>query len=412
MLLGPLLAAAVAVAAAAEPPRPPRSVILVSIDDLRADRVRPDLMPRLSALAARSVAFRQAVAAATWTLPSHATMLTGLLPGRHGAGGTTAAPRGLRPGTRTLASWLRGRGYATAAFYNGPFLDRAFGLSEGFDRYQHEKLSHVLRSAARWAAAPPSHPFFLFVHSYGVHLYPRLAGGGAAFDPLRPYPVPRAQPSAEDCAAARGRYDDAARAIDRAFGDFLDALERAGALRGAVLAVTSDHGESLCEEHAGSRVIGHAGLPFEEELRVPLLVLAPGEPGRVDDEPVSLADLAPTLIAAAGAPVPAGLDGAARLPPAAADGTGPSGPRAAVAEGEDWASLRTPRAKLIRWTDGRERLYDLEADPAERAPAAGAAPAGWSARLRAVLEGRAARPADAAMPARLREALKASGYAP
>ena len=406
MLLGPLLLASCAAAAPAQPsPRQRPSVILVSVDDLRADRVRPDLMPRLSALAARSLVFRQAAAAATWTLPSHATMLTGLLPGRHGAGGTTAAPRGLRPGTRTLASWLRDAGYATAAFYNGPFLDRSLGLAEGFASYERAKIMEVLPRAARWAAAPPARPYFLFVHSYGVHLYPRLAGGGAAFHAARPYPRPLAEPTDEDCAAARGRYDDAARAFDRSFGRFLDALDEAGASKDAVLAVTSDHGESLCEEHAGSRVIGHAGLPFEEELRVPLLVRLPGEAGRADDAPVGLADLAPTLAAAAGVLVPAGLDGAPRLTPS--EGAAPS-----AAEGEDWAALRTPRAKLVRWADGRERLYDLARDPGERAQAAGRAPQGWSERLEAMLSAREPRPEGAAPSARLREALKAAGYSP
>src|SRR4051794_28164290 len=99
-----LFALAGAPAFAAAPAAKP-DVILISVDDLRAARVTPELMPNLSRFAARALVFEQAVTAATWTLPSHASMLTGLLPDRHGAGGQTTRPRPLKAGVPSVAGW-------------------------------------------------------------------------------------------------------------------------------------------------------------------------------------------------------------------------------------------------------------------------------------------------------------------
>ena len=118
-----------------------RSVLLVTLDTLRADRLgcygfRGAATPTLDALATGGVRFTDAMAAAPMTLPSHATIMTGLYPPRHGVrdnGGFR-----LDGGLTTLAERLGQSGYATGAFIGSLVLDRRFGLDQGFDVYEDQ----------------------------------------------------------------------------------------------------------------------------------------------------------------------------------------------------------------------------------------------------------------------------------
>lgn len=376
-------------AAGPKPSRPP--VILLSVDDLRADRVRPELMPRLAALASRAVVFEDAWAAATWTLPSHASMLTGLLPSRHGAGGSTAAPRPAAPGLTGAARWFKDAGYETAAFYGAPYLDPAFGLTEGFDLYESAGSSG-LRRAAGWAAARAGRPFFLFLNCFEVHML-----ADAAAD----------EPGGDRPSTRPAGYDEAARRFDEDLGRFLDALDRAGVLEKAVLAVTSDHGEALYDALATGAPAGHGGLPYPQVARVPWLLVLPGRrtPERVPG-PVSGADLAPTLAAAAGVAVPAGLDGRSRLPGS------PATAEPVFVEGDGWAALHAGQSELIRWTGGRQDWRDARPE-GTWAALAGPPPEPLVRALAARLDAAALAPAaPAVLTPELRRRLKAAGYLP
>ena len=154
------------------PPAAPPNILLVTIDTWRADRLQPSLTPNLSALARSGAMFTNARAAAPLTLPSHTTLLTGLLPPVHGVRENGNV---LNETHTTIARLLKDRGYQTAAFVGAFVLDRRFGLARGFDTYDDkiprnpnatEKLdaersaAAVIDAALAWFSAPSTqHPF-------------------------------------------------------------------------------------------------------------------------------------------------------------------------------------------------------------------------------------------------------------
>lgn len=399
------------------PQRP--DLVLISVDTWRADRVSvagettagAPTTPRLDAWArAHAVVFRQALAAAPWTLPSHATLLTGLDPLRHAA---NRPFHPLAPDVETLAERLRARGYATAALVGGGWLDPAYGLGRGFERWRswpragHGDEEWEVHSAAAlaWLDELPR-PFFLFLHTYDVHDFPR---------------APRLAPNTPDAERAR-LYDAAVRHMDAHLGPLLQRLsEPARRARTAVI-VTSDHGEALGEPAAdGARDYGHGSLR-DPVLRVPLLVSLPGDasfrPASARalvwfvDRQVRGVDVAPTLLELAGldahALPPAGdawLDGSSLLPLLRGERDAPPRPALAYfAQPGFGLALRDGARFKYLFDDGarlpaggsaalpREALFDLAEDPTETRSLA-ARPAGleaWRGRVRRLLERHAA----------------------
>lgn len=372
-----LLPALSAVALAAAPaPRPP-NVVLVIVDDLRADRLgaygaaKPT--PRFDALAAESAVFERAYAQAGWTLPSVSSILTGLYPTVHGARralpgdwSDQLARKRLRvqPGSRlpetrlTLAQALRERGYRTEAVVSCPFGDPAFGFARGFDDYWSaggsfaDVTAEVARRLPRLKDGPP---FFLYVHMVDAH----VDGEGAEM----------AATTAAGAARAAADYDVGVSSADAGLGRLVDALRSAGVLDKSLLFVTSDHGEEIGER--GFR--GHGTSPYEAALRVPLLVRRPGgKPARVAGVARGI-DLFPTALDLAGLPPAPGLEGESLRPGLE---TGRLPPRVAFTEiyppmpayGADLAAVaaRGERWTYIRRSDGREELYDAAKDPRER----------------------------------------------
>jgi choline-sulfatase len=359
-----LVASAVAAAAAYffASPRPRPNVLLVTIDTLRADRLgcygyRSGETPVLDALAARGVRFPTAVAHVPLTAPSHASILTGLLPLGHGVrdNGTFVLPSS----PTTLAEVFRGAGYRTAAFVSGFPLDHRFGFARGFETYDDRLLrggdarraSYVERPAATttreavaWVRATPA-PWFVWVHY---------------FDPHSPYEPPA------DLAArfAASPYDGEVASVDRELGRLLAAAE-AGPARTLVL-VTSDHGESLGEHGEAT----HGVFLYDSTLRVPWIMAGPRIPrGQTPSVVARGIDVAPTLLDYAGLRAPGAMQGRSLRP--AADGRDMED---APAYAESlfcqlnlgWAALyawRTARWKLI--DAPRPELYDLAADPME-----------------------------------------------
>ena len=296
----------VALCGCARPQSPPPSILLVTIDTLRADHVgcygaRDAETPTLDRLAAEGVRFDAARSQVPLTLPSHATILTGRLPPRHGVRGNGLFR--LDGGVTTLAAALRARGYATGAVVASVVLDRAYGLDAGFDVYEDNQrvgdkaaFGYVERGASQIADSVAQvlpklkPPFFLWVHLY---------------DPHKPWVAP--EPFA-------GRHPGSGYDAEIAFADAaLGEIRRVASERasGALVTIaTSDHGESLGEH--GERQHGytlHRGV-----LHVPLLVSGPGIPkGKVVSETVGLVDLAPTLADLTGATLE-GADGESLVP--------------------------------------------------------------------------------------------------
>lgn len=282
---GPATPAPAAPPSAAAPAGPARSVVLLTIDTLRADRLTAETMPALSAFAAGSVRFTTARTAVPLTLPAHTTLLTGQWPFRHGVrvNGQTLADD-----VPTLATALRAAGYRTAAFVGAYALDRRFGLARGFDTYDDrvqrdwaaaERLeaerpaAAVVDAAIAWLDQAPTGPIFLWVHLYDPH---------APYAPPDPYRTRFA-----------GRpYDGEVAYADAEAGRLLARLERAGRLADSVVVLAGDHGEGLGAHGEAT----HGMLAYDTTLRVPLVVRAPGLAPGVQAAPVSLADVAGSLV--------------------------------------------------------------------------------------------------------------------
>jgi choline-sulfatase len=360
------LAMTMACNSAGEPgPQPAaRNVVLITIDTLRADHVGAygharARTPVLDGLAARGALFEHAYAAAPITLPSHATLLTGRYPPGHGA-----RDNGLRlsQGVATLATELHGKGFATAAFVAAFPLDHQFGLSQGFDVYSdrlpraadgrlanERPAADVVNDAISWlrqqfAISNQKSPFFLWVH---------------LFEPHAPYGDPSSNRPLLD------RYDDEVAIADREAGRLISAL---GPAESSTLVVAAgDHGEAFGEhgEYA------HSIFVYDTTLRVPLLMTGPGVPAglRVSD-PITLADIAPTVMRALGAQMKDvdGID----VSPVFSHKALPE--RELYAESFaplvefGWAPLRTVRSGVWKAIAApKPELFDLAHDPGEQA---------------------------------------------
>ncbi|HEY7575711.1 MAG TPA: sulfatase-like hydrolase/transferase [Thermoanaerobaculia bacterium] len=337
-------------------------VILVTIDTLRADAVGFEgnargTTPNLDRLAGEGRVFSFTHAHAVMTLPSHASILTGLTPPQHGIRDNA----GFRLDARhpTMATRLKERGYTTAAFVSAFPLDSRYGLSRGFDVYREMYRSgegtHDLRvpeasgetavaAAMEWWKTQAAGPRFLWLHLY---------------DPHAPYESP--EPFASRY--AQEPYLGGVAQADAALAPLLDAAR--GAARKPFLIVTADHGEALGDHGE----ITHGLFAYEATLRVPLLLWCPGlvAPGR-DTGGASHVDLLPTVLAAVGAPAPAGLLGVSLLP------GGPKQRGATYFEALS-ASLNRGWAPLTGILAGRRKyidlpipeVYDIAADPEEKA---------------------------------------------
>jgi arylsulfatase len=379
---------------ARRPPLAHPHVILISIDTLRADHLgtygyRQATSPVIDALARESVVFDNAFATASWTLPSHASMLTGLYPDEHLAG--HHAPRTpLRTDIPTLAEVLASAGYRTIAFTGGGIMTRSRGLDRGFalwtERF-HARLDAVLPEVFVAIGAAPERPFFLFLHSYDVH--------GPYPDP--PPRAPGTPPRAPDLGVSEWMrliglpyhhyqaferyqgldqivtaYDDGIRSVDDHLRPLFEQLQRLGLYDDALVIVTSDHGESLYERGV---YVGHSYTLYDEELHVPLLVRVPrarliGRRGEL----VSGVDLMPLILDQAGIAPPAGLSGRDPLVP----GSLPHDYVRGETSHTGACYLRSLEWKWIGGTGGRvpsgiedrfvggTQIFDLRSDPRER----------------------------------------------
>ena len=341
---------------------PVRSVLLITIDTLRADHVgaygyAAARTPTLDGLARAGTTFDRAYATAPITLTSHASLMTGRYPPGHGA-----RHNGIRIDlkTPTIAEQFARHGFATAAFIAAFPLDRRFGLIKGFQTYgdrmprapdgrpANERPGRaVIDDALEWLARHREERFFLWVH---------------LFEPHAPYGNPADPVEAQRPPAVR--YDDDVAEADRQAGRLIDSL---GNLRSSTLIVaTADHGEAFGEHGE----ISHSLFTYDVTLRVPLIVVEPGGTGRGIrvNEAVSLVDVAPTVAALThlGAFDADGVD----LSPALRGV--PLQTRTLYAESFApffdfaWSPLRTLRDGKWKYIAApRPELYDVQNDPGE-----------------------------------------------
>jgi len=394
------------------------NLLLVTVDTVRADHLgsygySAAVTPFLDRLAGEGVRFDAVSSTVPLTLPSHATMLSGLLPLHHGLrnNGVGALPAG----TGTLATLLAGSHYRTGAFVGAFVLDGRFGLKPGFEVYDDEiprdpkagvsleaerPGREVVDRALDWLAQKDNRPFFLWVHLYDAHAPYTPPPAWAARHPGRP-------------------YDGEISEVDEQVGRLLAELDRQGLAKRTVVAVAADHGESLGEHGE----LTHGLLLYEPTLHVPLILRAPGRLApRVVRAPVSLVDLAPTL---------AGLLGKTFAGPGlkprdgrdlAADLLAGREPGAAEVYAESqypaifgWSPLAALRRRELKYISApRPELYDLAKDPKETTNLLDRGPAGpsqgFAARLAEIETGAVATPTLAA-DAETRARLASLGYA-
>jgi arylsulfatase A-like enzyme len=299
-------------------PGPPVHVVLISLDTLRARSVgaygaeRPTT-PALDALAADGALFENAFSTAAFTLPGHMSMFTGLWFRTHRAFGFFSV---LPLEHRTIPELLQGAGYATLAATSGSWIIPGLGFRRSFDVYYER--GPVTPAEARTALPHmnftrglaslrenPDRPQLLFLHNYQAHApylapksYVPLVGGLAA--------------GAPDEEQRRLAYEAAIRYVDDQLGAFLDGLDALGIRDRTLVIVTADHGEAFLEHG----IVEHTHDVHDEIARVPLVVRLPGltRPGTHIVEPVSLADLAPTIADVVGLAPMAAVDGTSLVP--------------------------------------------------------------------------------------------------
>lgn len=342
-------------------------VLLVTIDTLRADHVgcygdARASTPTIDALAARGVRFAEGVAQVPLTLPSHASILTGVTPLVHGV--RDNAGFALGPSLPTLAEAFRDAGYDTAAFVSGFPLHHRFGLARGFadydDRfprgadssrlpYIERRADQTLAAASEWLGrrTRAERPLFVWLH---------------LFDPHAPYEPPEPQRSR----FLDRPYDGEVAFTDAQLGEFLAAWRAARPSREPLVLLTADHGEGLGEHGEPT----HGLFIYDSTIRVPLILAGPGVPaGKVVNGAAPSIDIAPTLLDFAGQRPMKGVEGHSLR---AALQAGRAGGEPVYIEslfgrlGFGWAPLYGWRQRGLMFIDApRPELYDTARDSAQ-----------------------------------------------
>jgi arylsulfatase A-like enzyme len=341
-------------------------VIVISIESLRADhlpvygymKVRT---PSIDALAADAVTFDRAYAHSPLTLPSHVSMLSGLLPFQHGVRDEIGFPI---PGNiPLLPQLLRKRGFLAGGMISNYLLRKETGLGAAFGFFDDELAAgaaegakppalrdsaDTLKVAERWIDSIGTARFFLFLHLDG------MSPSGVV--PLR--------------LAKLSPYDAKIAYADELVGQLIAFLKKRGLYNGGVLVLTSDHGESLGDH--GEQ--GHGLFLYEAAIRTPLIIKLPRRDGggRHSTALVQHIDIAPTVLDLIGAPRPSGMRG--RSLRQVLDSPTATLPGRAVYAEAAGSRYRFGWGELGSLTDGHNRyirsarseLYDLLNDPSER----------------------------------------------
>lgn len=295
------------------------NILLISLDTLRPDHLgcfgyTKNTSPNLDAFAKKSVVFTNCRSQATWTLPSHMSLFTSMLPSSNGVDNLNKV---LPEEIPTLAEILRSDGYKTAALVNNGQMKAHWGFSRGFTTWKEFEVDtdagnceNIAREALSWLkTAEPANPFFLFLHFYDVHdpysapiAYRQRMSARLAGDDCRKLCFRHRSPDQkiEDPKLPfdlQASYDAEINWLDHELGKLLVEIPA-----NTMVVIFSDHGEAF-KEHGW---LLHGASVFEEEIRVPLLFRLPdGNPkGKVLHDSVMLMDVTPTILASCGSAQP------------------------------------------------------------------------------------------------------------
>jgi len=318
----------------------PCNLVLITLDTLRPDHLgcygyAPAQTPNLDGFAASSLRFDFAITPSNNTLPSHAAMLIGKYPQHFGV------PRNsfkVPPEHETLATILKARGYATAAFVSASVLESKMGLHRGFDVYDEafdtQELDQSQRRASAttpavvsWLKQRTDQPFFLWAHYFDAHYpytppppfdklyepeYQGPADGSIEFlcsiSGVKGFPKRPTTP--DDYRKLIGLYDGEIAFLDKHLGPVFEILNQPRHRERTMVIVVADHGESLTEH---GYYFDHGEYAYQPSMHVPMMMRLPGHdssriPAR-SGEPVETIDLFPTALARLGVPVPTDIDG-------------------------------------------------------------------------------------------------------
>ncbi len=364
------------------------NVILISIDTLRADHMScygysRNTTPVLDSLTAEGVIFTSCQAQSPWTLPSHASMFTGLSVVSHRTGFFNGEYTMLDTNLASLPIILNDCGYMTVGFVNVEFLSQRFGFDIGFDHYwlnpdNSQPAEVTINEVISWMddEANLSEPFFLFLHFWDVH---------CPYDPPAPfdtlYTHERMEAGTKWSLMEEGgvedvynlelfiaRYDGCISYTDQQLGRLFARLRQSDIADKTIIILTADHGEEFLE-HGG---VYHGSTLYQELLHVPLIISGPGVASEVTNTfPCGLFDIFPTTLSLLDLPCPSTLEGidlfssqanADRVIPA-------SGVTSDEPELCNLAAVRRGFRKLIIEMDSEAGImFDLSIDPAELVP--------------------------------------------
>ena len=373
------------------------SVLLIVVDTLRADHLgvygysRPT-SPNLDIWAAQGRVYERAFATGSWTLPSFGSIYTGRWSTVHRAGvamskgwrgdllstGLTAVP--------TIAEILREHGFATGAIMNNPYLDPSFGVSRGFEVYDYVPGDHqdirradvMVHRALELIDTWGERRFFLVLHLFDPHMVydppePVRGSFSSAYQSQLSLPVTELgefrrqelELSAEDVEFVRAAYDEEIVFVDQQLAVLRDGLASRRLLNDSLIMFMSDHGEELFE-HDGFE---HGHAMWQEVVHVPLVVWGPDVEAGRERAPVSLVDIAPTILDWLGVEASTVFDGLSLWPNLSGDQPVPD--RTIFLDGLIHAP---PHSTVIQWPfkmivgDDQTPLsiVDLDRDPREQ----------------------------------------------
>jgi arylsulfatase A-like enzyme len=377
-------------------PRKFDNIFVWMVDTLRADKVRafnPKTRvetPNYDAFAADATLFAWAHVPGTWSLPSHASILTGVYPAVHKA---TAHEARLARQVPFIAELMKKGGYRTGLFSSNGYVSGKWGFDRGWDEIRNfirESLpngaEYLWKTTKSWMDQPANKgkPLFLYLATVEPHViynpkkeflvkyWDKPYGG-----PIKPVmtgiqlghiKTGKLKLNDTDKAYLEALYDAEVTQSDAAFGAFLEDLKQRGLFDSSVVVVVSDHGDEFFE-HGN---VGHAQGVYQELVHIPLMVRAPGvfPAGKVVEADVEAMDVFPTLLELAELPIPPETQGSSLLA-LAHDEIGHS-PRAALSQNQGVTrGLKVARYRFIQGGLGRLELYDEIEDPLEQKNLAG-----------------------------------------
>jgi len=427
---------------AERPVRPIRHVILITVDTLRQDALSvygsDTPTPNIDAFARDGMVFRRAYAVAPWTLPSLASLMTGLSPKAHQVVNLDSR---LPEGVITLAEHMGDAGYRTAALGVNDLLTPASNFGQGFQHYdiRERSTSQLTQDSIQWLRENRDQDFLLWVHYFDPHAEyrpppPFLPTGeapariGTAFNQIPAVRRGELKLTEKEKDWVRKLYEGEVRLVDHSLGKLLGALQELDLYNDSLVVVTSDHGEEFWEHGA----VGHGHTLYEEQLLVPLIVKLPSSARAAEvAAPVALPSLLPAILEACAVryePGDLSYGSLARFWEPDSGGREPEPIFSERAVGPyvnyELQGVRAWGHKYIWKSASGERgeeLYDLSADPGEKNALAKSAPE-IAQQLRALLDADADRadqlrarlrletPSPREIPEELRQQLKALGY--